>query len=76
MRRRHWIEGVNGGLDRSGLESGGMEVVGGGLRDIPAVNEHTLKRPVRLMVSIALLPQHSTPQRHIPCFQSTLGIRY
>lgn len=68
--------GLEVGSRMVGRVVGKIEVVGGGLRDCPAVNERTLKRPVRLMVSIALLPQYSMLQRHIPCFQSTLGIRY
>jgi hypothetical protein len=49
-----------------GLMSGRTEVVGGGLRDCPAVNERTLTRPIQSIVSIALLSQRFPAQRHIP----------
>ena len=44
-----------GGRAAGGLVSCEVEVVGGGgLRDSPAVNERTLRRPARLAVSTAV----------------------
>ena len=49
------VDGIEVGSCMVGWVVGKIEVVGGGLRDRPAVNERTLTGPVRLVVSIALL---------------------
>lgn len=50
-----------GGRARVRLVSGGTEEAGGELRDSLAVNERTLRKPVRLVVSIAVLLLCDTP---------------